>query len=463
MLQRAREFLALLLIGLLPFHALVLTVITRVLRGPGHAPIASLAAWKEAVLAIILIVALIEMLQGGWRAAKKIDWIDGLILGLLVLSLLVTATVHPFSLTSFFYGFKYDFIALIAFLLLRRVPWSEDFRRFAVWLLLACGAIVAAYGIVTFFLPDRFFTWLGYSDQHSLYLPNQAIAAFQQISGSGIRRIQSTFSGPNQFGLWLLLPWAISLTLALRSFLARRGASPKIIAVIALCAAAMFLSFSRSAWLAAFAVLLLVLLQSLPRRSFAMLFLGLLGVGILVFALAVLWDPTVFFRLSSNRGHLERPLMAMHLMLEHPFGLGLGSAGPASNHLHEACVFLLPHDDPSWAKSTPSLCVFVGNTQVQPAGHACSCAFLAENWYLQIGVELGILGFALYLSLIVLLVGALRRAAAASSAMPIFSRAVLYAFIGVCIAGFFLHAWEDAAVAYAFWMLAGVVLSPALL
>jgi hypothetical protein len=38
-MQRIRESLALILIALLPFHALAVTLLTKLIAGPGHAPL----------------------------------------------------------------------------------------------------------------------------------------------------------------------------------------------------------------------------------------------------------------------------------------------------------------------------------------------------------------------------------------------------------------------------------------
>ena len=62
MLSRVREWLALVLVGFLPFHALFVTVLTNLIAGPGHAPLGILALWKEAVLLIVLILAFLEII-----------------------------------------------------------------------------------------------------------------------------------------------------------------------------------------------------------------------------------------------------------------------------------------------------------------------------------------------------------------------------------------------------------------
>ena len=61
MLSIFRERLTIALIALLPLHALLVTVLTKVIAGAGHAPLPVLALWKEALLGIILLIALWEI------------------------------------------------------------------------------------------------------------------------------------------------------------------------------------------------------------------------------------------------------------------------------------------------------------------------------------------------------------------------------------------------------------------
>lgn len=453
MLPSLRERLTFLLIALLPFHALLVTVLTKVMEGPGNPPMASIALWKEGLLGIIMLIALIEWGKNG--ASKKIDRIDGVIVALLLLSIVVTALTHG-DWKLYLFGFKYDFIPLVAFLILRRVPWSENFLNHILRLLLVVGSIIAFYGILTFVLPMRWFTFLGYSDMHSLYIPGGPLAAFQQIGGSVLRRIQGTMSGPNQLGIWLLVP----LSMVLVEMMRRRFASLRVTGFARLrlwatdgqaglgilIGLAILLTFSRSAWIAAAVIVAITLWHMLSRRHV----LYLASCILLLAAIVGFLFPSIVMRAASTRGHIEKPIAAIQTMIEHPLGLGLGTAGPASNRNSDACVMLGEGDDPSWAASHADLCVFVGDEQVQPLDRSCQCPFVTENWYLQIGVELGVLGFILYVLLIIAVFLRLKQNDA--------HRMQFFMFLGVSIAALFLHAWEDAAVAYTAWVLLAMVL-----
>ncbi len=431
MLQLLRERLAILLLALLPFHALLVTVGTKFIAGPGHAPLTMLALWKEVVLALIVVCAFLEWVK---KPNWNIDLIDMLIGALIVLSLVVTAATHN-NWVLYAFGFKYDFVPLVAFVALRRVQWSDGFLGRAFTTILWSSIVVSVYAVLSLYLPQSFFTWLGYGDLHSLYTPDGPLAAYQQIEGVPLRRAQSTMSGPNQLGLWQLMPFGIALLQA-----------QPIIGLFAVVA--IFLSMSRAAVLAMFVMVAIVVWKRCTPKQIHILALSAVVFG-LMGAIGLTQLPSgIVSRATSTAGHIERPLEAIRIIMEHPLGLGLGMAGPASNRVSNTCVHLPEGGDASWAEDRPNLCVFVGGNQVQPEA-PCSCPLLPENWYLQIGVEMGIIGFVLFVALIVLVL-----------VRSVYYPELYLPFIGVSLAAVVLHAWEAPAVAYSLWLLLAVVLKP---
>ena len=463
MLQRTREWLTIILIALLPLHALLVTVWTHVISGPGNAPLMMLAVWKEALLGILLFIALIEILfiRRSFRAFL-LDKIDSLIVALIVLSVVTTYITHQ-NWMLYLYGFKYDFVPLVAFLFLRRVEWSETFRYTIRGILIALGAIVSLYGFISLFLPHSFFQLLGYSALHSLYLPGDSIAAFQQIGGLGLRRMQSTMSGPNQLGLWLLIPLGFLILNGIKYYLASDTVAERVliklllrekgkllitIILILILGAALVLTYSRSAWIGAALIALIAFARHFDKDALHRILIRI-GAFILFAGLLIAFTkPEILSRVASSRDHLTRPVEAAKVMVANPFGLGLGSAGPASNRVSDACVHLPADGDASWAADRQDLCVFLGERQVQPEGRECSCPFLPENWYLQIGVELGIMGFVLFILIIFFVIRMLSKSKDYS-----LGEGVLLGFVGISIVALFLHAWEDSAMTYTLWIL----------
>ena len=157
-LQKNRERLVLILIGLLPLHAFLVTVSTKMIAGPGQAPLPVLALWKEFLLVMILLLALLEIIRNsefGIRNLNKLslDIVDGFIVALIILSFIVSIPNSAFRIPNFLFGFKYDFLPLVAFLILRRVPWSPRFISTGGVVLLGGGVIVALYGLAAMVLP----------------------------------------------------------------------------------------------------------------------------------------------------------------------------------------------------------------------------------------------------------------------------------------------------------------------
>lgn len=430
-LQRIREWLAIVLLVLLPFHAFLVTVATKIIAGPNLAPLSSIALWKEGLLVLVVLIALFEVLRKRFKHRGWIDFdgIDACIVGFSIIGVVLGIYNQNILSAQTFYGVRYDLLLPLCFIVLRRVEWSEEFLKKTMWALLTVGVIVVLCGLAALFLPASAFRWLGYNDLHSLYVSGGPLSPFQQIGESGIRRMQSVMSGPNQLGLWLLLP--LSIALVKRRWI-----------LLLLFLLGIFLTFSRSSWIAAAVIVLIGLWKIVPVYKRWTVFGGVAAAGALMLAGVFAVQPGIITRVTSNKNHIERPWHALNLIVRHPAGLGLGTAGPATNRLRETCIELPDGADASWAKPHPDLCVFVGKSQVQPIDHACNCPLLPENWYLQIGVELGVLGMILYLTMVVLLLIKLHTA-----------KQIFLAFLGVSIAGVFLHSFEDFGVAATLWVL----------
>ncbi len=486
MVRSIRQSLTLFLLAALPFHAFFVTFWTNILVGPGHSPLFSLAIWKEVVLMVILILCIVEVLWVNEQRVTenqklRLDLLDLLIVALLGLSLFTT-TLHSSLFTLHFaLGFKYDFLPLIAFLILRRVSWNAAWKRTVLLTLLLVSVSVAVIGLITLPLPSGVFTMLGYSPAHSTYIPSGPLAEFQLLSDTGLRRIQSTFAGPNQFGIYLLLPWSIGVLAALGAFrspLIARGSADRlrhllphvaqssVLFAIGIAGTLLF-TYSRSAWLGAIVILLVALWlfkrsaeygvgpkqapKPPPRDESSHLVALLLAACAL--ASLVIYAPVLPLR-STTLAHLTRPVEAIRIILQEPYGRGLGSAGPAQHRVSDVCLHYPLGADTQWAKLRPDLCIFRGGYQVQPRNRDCRCPVIPESWYLQIGVELGVLGLLLYVILIIL---TLKKLSFHVPRSTFHSLSTLF-FLGVVVAGLFLHSFEDSAVAYTAWVLAAVAL-----
>jgi O-antigen ligase len=197
------------------------------------------------------------------------------------------------------------------------------------------------------------------------------------------------------------------------------------------CVVVLAATYSRSAWIGAFVGVGLIAASKLKHlfsiRSAVLI--ALAGTTILATGLYVLRDndfvQNTFFHTdehslastSSNDAHASASLTALKEVVRQPLGRGPGTAGQAS---------------------------------VYNAGHD---ARIAENYYLQVGQEVGWLGLALFIAICILV--AIRLYAIRQDPLAL---GLLAAFIGLVIVNMLSHAWADDTLAYLWWGFAGLVL-----
>jgi hypothetical protein len=238
-------------------------------------------------------------------------------------------------------------------------------------------------------------------------------------------RITSTLRGANPLGAYLLIP--ISILTAL--LIAGKRSWPYV-SLYAGSLAALFFSFSRSAWIGAALSIGAICIQQLDRKYLKpalVVLVSLIIVGGSIFALE--WHNSERFqnyflhtqtnsavKTTSDGGHITGLKNGLHDAVNQPLGQGPGSAGPAS----------------------------IYNSQPPR---------VAENYYLQVAQETGWLGLTLFL-LINAGVGYLlwlRR----HDPLAV----MLYAsLIGISFINLLSHAWADDTLAYVWWGLAGIAM-----
>lgn len=284
----------------------------------------------------------------------------------------------------------------------------------------AVAIIVAAFAVLQYtVLPVDFLRHFGYGPD--------TIEPFETInSNSDYLRVASTLRGANPLGAYMLV--IISLLAALWHRL-----RPKFTwsIVLALCSGALAFSFSRSAWLGLTISLVFILAIRLNVWQYKkkMIVGTLIGVVVAAglffvsthsrFMQNMLYhtDDSSTVAVSSNNQRTSALRQGFSEVLREPLGRGVGSAGPASVH----------------------------NTR--------SPARIAENYFLQIGQEIGWFG----------LFGLMALCAAVGFQLwqqrrDSFALGLLAAFIGLFIVNMLSHAWTDDTLAYIWWGLAGVVI-----
>jgi cell division protein FtsW (lipid II flippase) len=145
---------------------------------------------------------------------------------------------------------------------------------------------------------------------------------------------------------------------------------------------------------------------------------------------------------------------------------------PSLTSQHQDLQYYLFHGSQQWHdqrgsdfEHAASLQTGIQSVSQQPLGHGFGTAGptffytgngrVIENYYLQLGYELGILGMVLFVVLLTLIVQRLWKQGQQHPA----SLAVAAAVIGISVNALVLPAWTDSTTALVTWTLAGALLS----
>jgi hypothetical protein len=353
--------------------------------------------------------------------SSKLLW---LIIGYVIL-LVIVGLVAYYTKNVTAKALGYGLIVDTRFVVFFLVSWvaalaSSFLRKHWVPILLWPAAIVSAFGLLqAFVLPHDFLKHFGYGP--STIAPIETINHNQRYI-----RIESTLRGVNPYGAYLVLIISSISGLWLRMKRNWQG-----IILLAACFITLFYTFSRSAWIGAFIAIVFIAALGLFRTKFFSIVVASCVAIILILAVLVVADhhstklQNIIFhtqtnsaiKTTSDQGHLSGLENGIKNIYHQPFGGGVGTAGPASVY------------NPKRTR-------------------------IAENYYIQIGQEAGIIGLGLFLAINVCVGYRLWQRRSDSLAVGLFA-----SFLGLIIVNMLSHAWADPTLAYLWWGLAGIAMA----
>jgi hypothetical protein len=329
---------------------------------------------------------------------------------------------HQITLKAYGYGLIVNLRYLVFFL----VTWSAALRisrlhnhwqKLVVW----PAIVVIVFGLLqVFVLPHNFLSHFGYN--------KSTIVPFETINhNSHYLRFASTTRGANPLGAYLLIPISVMTVLITKNKRIWQRNLFLFGAVVML-----FYTFSRSAWLGAMLSIAIIFFtgklnkqyQRVLTVSAAALLVVLAGITIAFhnntkfqnFVLHTQSHSAV--KSTSDGDHVAALKYGLRQIVHQPFGRGPGSAGPAS-----------VYND--------------GKTRI------------AENYFIQIGQELGWIGLILYLAITVGIGYLLWLRRDQPLALSLFA-----SLVGITLINCVLYAWSDDTLAYIWWGLAGIAMAP---
>ena len=406
------------------FALVPLTGILKALTGGRLAPL----AFAVGILLVCLGHFFSRMLRRSLPLGL-LDWLLGFFL-VLAFAQIFNPNVPDFPTgVEGFYKFAFMAIALYAG---RHIMEAEDFRRLGNWLLVLCVPI-SLYAVKQFFMVS---SW----DQRIMDIAiDTGRSTVNPLMGGGYIRPFSTLPGPFHLGLFLVV--TILLTLwRLQDGRLTRLWRVGLLGVLAAQLAALFLTRTKGNWIgliAGFAVLVLLQARKRPRAVFrfvSAVLAGALCIGVVLSAAASFSDtasrvlheavaalnpgesPTIQFRMGLWQDTIIPAIMDQPIL-----GYGTSSAGEGVGVLYE---------------------------------NTASASFLSHNLYFKVALELGLIGLALFLTMIGL---SLRPRAVRSieGVGPVDRDWALAVVVAFLVAGCVIPVLDAYPANYYFWLLLG--------
>jgi len=389
--------------------------------------------WKELALTLLGLIML-SFLVTHHKFVRRILH-DKLVLVVLAYTLLILAygaydlLTERVSTEAVLYGLIVDLrpvaifgVAFLTFAIAARqklagFPWRK--------LVLIPAAIIISFGLLQMFvLPNDVLTHVGYGEN--------TIKPYQTVDNQpDIVRVQSTLRGANPLGAYLIFIIVLLVVMLISNKKRRVWWGVFTAAALTL----MVGTYSRSAQLGLiFSLLALVFIYQQRFVKRHLIIAGaavavLLLVGIVAIAKDNYFAENFILHtsdrsrsaLSSNSERLAAMERGAKEVIESPLGTGVGSAGPASLR-----------------------------NELGPGR-------IAENYYIQLGQEYGVIGLSLFIVFNIMVAVELWRRRS-----HLVAKVLLASLVGITFVNMLSHAWTDDTLAYIWWTLAGFALAPLL-
>jgi len=292
----------------------------------------------------------------------------------------------------------------------------------------AGALLVCIFAVLqVFILPRDVLSYIGYNK--NTIIPYLFVDENEQFV-----RINSTLRGPNPLGAYAGIVLAVMGALWIRTKKIKGKKATTLASVVVFGAVvALWASYSRSALIAAFVAICVVVVVHLtpkvPRWFWAIpsiiivfAVIGVLSARESHFVSNIFFhdNPTTGAVSNSNDGHISSLEEGTDRMVRQPFGAGIGSTGSASMYGNEPIII--------------------------------------ENQYLFIAHEVGWIGLVLFLIIFVKILQQLWRRRADWLALGVFASG-----IGMALIGLLLPVWVDDTVAIIWWGLAAIAVAQSLI
>ncbi len=415
------ESLSLVFVLGLPLHTFAMKVIQYDLGVSGTA-LTVISSWKDILLLFLLVTFFVSKFT--LKLKRNFLLLDLGIIVFIFLSLFYVF-VSP-TLLHGFYGFRGTVEPLFVYIFFRYRPLSYSKRRRLCKMIITLGSILAIFAVYQAFQWTRSnYTHYGYTNVYGEMYSTFNVVGFDWL------RPTSTFSSANTAGLFFV----ISMVLAIKYMqLLNPGIERNILFFkIGCLILGIIVTLSRSSWLAAGISLMIIFAESNPRFRKRLVGLGIFTIFILIlfFLFSNELSSGVVNRFLMTIGGNERSALsrlpdtkqALLTIFENPLGVGLGIVGARSGK-YVADYYLAYH---------------------------------TENYFLQLFIEMGIIGGGLHILLYFVSLFLVWRHRNSFSRGNAFDFPTVFAILtSIFVANIFIPQLNELVLAGYLWMFIGI-------
>lgn len=400
------------LIIILPFHVLISVFFQYKIWIWGF------SIYKEILILILLFSLAYEYFK--LKIKPKFDKLDYLIFGY-IWYLIFISILNNTWLKAILYWWRYDFEFLLVFLLIRHWSFLLD-KKLSYYIklfLYSSWLAILIWIVIRFIIWENVLLYFGFSPRLSNWNFEIWVPIYHWIEWANVRRFQWIFDWPNQ-AAFFLITFAGIFYHYLRW---KKEYSLYLWLVIVIVLWLVFMTYSRSSLLWIIWSLSLIFILNIGKifRKYIKQFLSILLFIFLlwwVFYIRYSWHmQDIILRSWSSKWHSERMIIWFNQFKSNPLGSWLASSGPGYRFTHD-----------------------ITNTDEK--------YFIPESWYIQQLVEWWIIGFILFMAIILTI---------AYMIYPI-SIWLFFSFMAILAMNVFLHTFEASYISIILFLFLGLFL-----
>lgn len=374
---------------------------------------------KELVIVALFLSLVYEFIKK--KIKPKFELLDYLIFAYFWYWILITL-INWYWLNSIIFGWRYDFIFLVVFLILRhwkqflKINTAELFKSF----IFSWTIALFLWIMIKFILWEETLVFFGYNYYVANWSFSWSIPIYHWVENSWIRRFQWLLDWPNQMWFFLILfSWIVL-------HLTKRKMEFHMILVYIILFWLVLFTYSRSALLWIFSALWFIFLlniKTLFKTYKKQMLLALVWLSVIMWIFLTVYERkihNIFIRAASTAGHFERMEIWINKFLEKPFGHWLATSGPAYRS------------------------VFTDKNSKEDEKE-----FIPESWFIQQLVEWWFIYFLLFISILWIILKRLYKVS-----IPMF-----WALFAILVINVFLHIFEATYLSILLFIFIGILLS----